>query len=175
VGWVGLCKLCSGEQKQKRMWIFDPPISFALLSGGMHLHNPPPLAAAPLVTWRFFLIIFRLPAFRSPKRSLGDLKAGLASRMQYKKKGWARSGSLSNGKECTEAPPPNFLLRPWVAELSFAKERGSVASSLRSPGILPEPTLRSAYTSSLTKAQRAGYGVRGATARKKRYFFYLYL
>ena len=38
------------------------------------------------VSFRFFLIIFRLPAFRSPKRSLGALKAGLASRMQYKKK-----------------------------------------------------------------------------------------
>ena len=49
------------------------------------------------VSFRFFLIIFLLPPwrggsrsrcrpFRSPKRSLGALKAGLASRMQYKKK-----------------------------------------------------------------------------------------
>ena len=148
----------------------------------MHLHNPPPLAAAPLVTLRFFLIIFLLPpwggiakpmpAFRSPKRSLGALKAGLASRMQYKKGVGTKWLAFQwEGMHRSSSP----LLRPWVAELSFAKERGSVASSLRSPGILPEPTLRSAYTSSLTKAQRAGYGVRGATARKKDIFFYLYL
>ena len=43
----------------------------------------------------FFLIIFRLPAFRAPKRSLGALKAGLASRMQYKK-----GGSLLNFSFC---------------------------------------------------------------------------